>query len=418
MRIRRSLISASALLASLVFSVSPAVACGGFEFFTPAERSTHSTDDTQVFIRWEEGMQTTIVKPEFNGNATDFGMILPFPSKPMVKEIESTFFEKVNALTAPENDMELKDGAFMATAPGTGSGTQSGVTVIERTNIGDYEAVTLTASSATGLVTWLQDNGFDFSERDRGNIDYYIQKKGVYFVAVKVALPPSNEKPEDLEVKGSLEPLGFQFATDHPVISMRISASDHSAMDFRLYVAASQMYFIPGTKIEYSKRLLKKDITSYSDLEPYVVQDDWITRMKVTMDPSIIEEDLELVTTLAPLTVTKASEITILNRESMNTKNGVVIGESTARFLSTSLVDPNLLRATPTAIPRPTNPAKPSPVPEITIAFKNQKILEPEPWYRSRSLWILLATSAVVEICLGFILYTQIKKHEDKNAGQ
>src|SRR5438128_6658060 len=49
----------------------------------------------KVFITWEpkEGIETFTVQPRFEGNARDFGMVIPTPSQPKLHEMPRDFFK-------------------------------------------------------------------------------------------------------------------------------------------------------------------------------------------------------------------------------------------------------------------------------------------------------------------------------------
>src|SRR6185437_3185245 len=61
--------------------------------------SAKNTDILQpaqkVFITWDpsEKMETFTVQPKFEGNALDFGMVIPTPSQPKLHEMPRDFFK-------------------------------------------------------------------------------------------------------------------------------------------------------------------------------------------------------------------------------------------------------------------------------------------------------------------------------------
>src|ERR1700722_16355942 len=84
------LIAASALVL-LAGSTSGRAACCYF--------SAKNTDILQpaqkVFITWnpDEKIETFTVQPKFEGNALDFGMVIPTPSQPKLHEMPRDFFK-------------------------------------------------------------------------------------------------------------------------------------------------------------------------------------------------------------------------------------------------------------------------------------------------------------------------------------
>src|SRR5262245_65878887 len=55
----------------------------------------------KVFITWDpaEKMETFTVQPKFEGNALDFGMVIPTPSQPKLNEMPRDFFKHLAIYT-------------------------------------------------------------------------------------------------------------------------------------------------------------------------------------------------------------------------------------------------------------------------------------------------------------------------------
>src|SRR5467141_453482 len=51
----------------------------------------------KVFITWDpsEKLETFTVQPKFEGNALDFGMVIPTPSQPKLHEMPKEFFKHI-----------------------------------------------------------------------------------------------------------------------------------------------------------------------------------------------------------------------------------------------------------------------------------------------------------------------------------
>src|SRR4051812_1529971 len=67
--------------------------------------SAKNTDILQpaqkVFITWnpEEKVETFTVQPKFEGNAVDFGMVIPTPTQPKLNEMPRDFFKHLAIYT-------------------------------------------------------------------------------------------------------------------------------------------------------------------------------------------------------------------------------------------------------------------------------------------------------------------------------
>src|SRR5947208_11879852 len=89
---RWSLVPALAVLALGLLGPTPAgAACCYFsakdaDILQPAQK---------VFIIWdpEKGQESFTVQPKFEGNARDFGMVIPTPTQPKLHEMPRDFFK-------------------------------------------------------------------------------------------------------------------------------------------------------------------------------------------------------------------------------------------------------------------------------------------------------------------------------------
>src|SRR6478736_894922 len=87
----RNLIASLSVTACLAIPVQVDAACCYF--------SAKNTDILQpaqkVFISWDpvEKVETFTVQPKFEGNALDFGMVIPTPSQPKLHEMPRDFFK-------------------------------------------------------------------------------------------------------------------------------------------------------------------------------------------------------------------------------------------------------------------------------------------------------------------------------------
>src|SRR6201993_1247495 len=90
----RRMLGGVALLGLLLAAAPPAEsACCYFsakdkDILQPAQK---------VFITWnaEEKVESFTVQPKFEGNALDFGMVIPTPSKPKLDEMPRDFFKEL-----------------------------------------------------------------------------------------------------------------------------------------------------------------------------------------------------------------------------------------------------------------------------------------------------------------------------------
>src|SRR6478672_2365622 len=90
-RLRRALLLPAILATAGILPATSQAACCYF--------SAKNTDILQpaqkVFLTWDpqEKIETFTVQPKFEGNALDFGMVIPTPSQPKLHEMPRDFFK-------------------------------------------------------------------------------------------------------------------------------------------------------------------------------------------------------------------------------------------------------------------------------------------------------------------------------------
>src|SRR5256886_12377717 len=94
-------IRATWLLSVLALGILlPASARGACCYFS-AKTSDILQPAQKVFITWDpaEKIETFTVQPKFEGNAIDFGMVIPTPTQPTLHEMPRDFFKHLAVYT-------------------------------------------------------------------------------------------------------------------------------------------------------------------------------------------------------------------------------------------------------------------------------------------------------------------------------
>src|SRR5438067_11712637 len=93
----KSLVSLTAVVLGLVVAPSAHAACCYFS----AKNADILQPAQKAFITWDpvEKVETFTVQPRFEGNAKDFGMVIPTPSRPRLDEMPRDFFKELAVLT-------------------------------------------------------------------------------------------------------------------------------------------------------------------------------------------------------------------------------------------------------------------------------------------------------------------------------
>src|SRR5216684_8028429 len=92
----RSLLCMFALIGLVVPSQADAACC-----YFSAKNADILQPAQKAFITWDpaEKIETFTVQPKFEGNALDFGMVIPTPTQPKLNEMPKEFFKHLAIYT-------------------------------------------------------------------------------------------------------------------------------------------------------------------------------------------------------------------------------------------------------------------------------------------------------------------------------
>jgi hypothetical protein len=219
----------------------------------------------KVFITWDPAKQqeSFTVQPKFEGNALDFGMVIPTPSQPKLHEMPRDFFKHLavysilmrrefpqSKLLYLGNDKATKLGA----APGMTRGAADSkhleqaekptVVVLEQGVVGSLDYKIIEASRADDLYKWLKDNKYHYAG-DEAALNFYVQKKWL-FTVMKIDTMQM-KKNKDGSYAGEVTPTRFSFTSDkliYPLKITQISVKDKTEALF--YVQAPHKVDLQG----------------------------------------------------------------------------------------------------------------------------------------------------------------------------
>lgn len=192
------------------------------------ERSLILEPDQKALIYFENRREQLVISPNYAGDATNFAWVVPVPSRPKVEILKGAPFHELARLIEPPppaTARRMEGGAKSASAP-------SGVAVLERKTVGDYDVSVLSATDEKALRHWLDDNHYHVPPNAEAPIRTYIGE-GWTFVACKIRV---NDTANGLK-SGTLTPLRLTFAAPHPIYPMRMSAASAQPFTVLLYVA-------------------------------------------------------------------------------------------------------------------------------------------------------------------------------------
>jgi hypothetical protein len=220
----------------------------------------------KAFITWDpvEKIEAFTVQPKFEGNALDFGMVIPTPAIPKLHEMPRDFFKHLayytilkrrefpqskllaryddeflgRSLDATSKKSEKKDGRDSKELP------RPKVIIHAAGVVGTLDYKVISAERADDLYQWLKDNKYNYSG-DEATLGFYVQKKW-YFTVMKIDTMQM-KRNKDGSFAGEVTPTRFQFASEkliYPLKITQISVKDKTEALF--YVQAPFKVDLPA----------------------------------------------------------------------------------------------------------------------------------------------------------------------------
>lgn len=174
----------------------------------------------KAVIFYDQGVETMVVSASFQGNAKDFGWVIPTPTKPTVTRGSDELFTSLQELTGQTYQYKQP----LSRLGGADEVSTGGVTVIETKQVDYYDVTVLTSDDKNALVDWLNEHTYKFPDSASYVLDSYIEN-GWFFVAMRVnpqSLQWSNVG-EQLR-SGHATPVVISFQTQNIVYPLRISS--------------------------------------------------------------------------------------------------------------------------------------------------------------------------------------------------
>ncbi len=216
----------------------------------------------KVFLTWDpqEKVESFTVQPKFEGNADDFGMVIPTPSRPKLDEIPRDFFKSLALFTILKKREQPQSKLLPVVRDrfrllrqydaqgdkdkGGGIPRAPSVKVLEAGVVGNLEYKIIEAGRADDLFDWLKEHKYSYSG-DEATLDFYIKKKWL-FTVMKIDTQQMKRNP-DGSFQGEVTPTRFQFASEqlvYPLKITQISVKDRT--EALMYVQAPYKVDLPG----------------------------------------------------------------------------------------------------------------------------------------------------------------------------
>jgi MYXO-CTERM domain-containing protein len=191
----------------------PARACGGFFC------SQVPVDQTgeQIIFSVAPNHVTAHIQINYSGSASDFAWVVPVLAKPEISLGSRAVFQSVGSLTQPQFSVDWAGSGASCVAlqppratAGGGPVAEHGVTVIDASEVGPYQTVTLESHSSQELLAWLDDNGFSQPPEALPLIAHYVQLN-MLFVALRL---------KQNATVGEIQPVVLDMATQDPCVPL------------------------------------------------------------------------------------------------------------------------------------------------------------------------------------------------------
>jgi hypothetical protein len=233
----------------------------------------------KTYVFYKDGVEAIALRPGFEGDIDNFGMLIPFPSVPGIRKIpDTTFAHLAAAIDPPEVLVDLspprKHRYTSKSARAAPSAEAEGlemkrdeVRVLKEEAVGMYEVAVLAAGSAGALKRWMDNHGFTYPTGMDDVTEEYVAS-GWVFVAVKTRVGPKsdvNPRPGMTSTRSLLPPggftghvqaMGFRFKVDKPVVPMRLSAFNEGQLRNIVYFVGPEAIRIDGIDTQLVRRQL------------------------------------------------------------------------------------------------------------------------------------------------------------------
>lgn len=208
-----------ALLVSIVILLCSAKGVMADGMLIPPSNYYINETQQEAVIVYENSTETLIISPSFQGNAQEFGWLIPTPSQPNVSKGNDELFTALHDLVTPEN---VSVYTYKGAPLGYGATKENDVTVLESKKVDIYDVAVLSATDSKALNQWLKDNGFQ-TVPSTTILDEYLQN-GWYFTAAKISTQDLTATTTNQLKTGHATPIQLQFESPNIVYPLKISS--------------------------------------------------------------------------------------------------------------------------------------------------------------------------------------------------
>jgi hypothetical protein len=221
----RKLLVLVTLAAAAFLYEDTAQACG---CFTPPDPTVPVVQaGERIIFSMEAGQVEAHIQIQYQGDAAEFGWLLPVPTEPTLELGTDELFTQLINTTQPKYRLDrLYEGVncpfdptfpppFASDSDSAGGVEDGGGIVVTQDSVGPYDYAVLRADSKQPMLDWLAANRYFVPVGTENVVDPYI-RPGAFFLALKL---------RSGQALGDLQPVVVRYQSDLPMIPIVLTSA-------------------------------------------------------------------------------------------------------------------------------------------------------------------------------------------------
>lgn len=204
MKLKTLMMAGACACLPLALSPSASAFCG---FYVAKAETDLFNDASKVAIARDGDRTVVTMASDYRGDASEFAMVIPVvdvPERGQINVANPALMDHLDAYTAPrlveyfdENPCERRryeraraiasQRSVPPPAPSIVEAEDLGVTIEAEYEVGEYDILILSAEESDGLITWLNQEGYNIPDGAEETVGAYLKRDMKFFVA-KVSL--------------------------------------------------------------------------------------------------------------------------------------------------------------------------------------------------------------------------------------
>ncbi len=308
----KKLVPATAItLALLVVLALPAAACGGLVAPNGAIRLQRAT----TLVDWHDGIERYLTSFAYEGEASNFGWIVPLPAVPLkVEEGGGWTLQRLFRETHPQKF--ARDGLLSARF----GAASAQVEVLQQVKVRALD-ITVLRGSGQAVLEWSEQNGFYLSPETRGHLLVYAHASPIFMAAKYDAAAAKATRQR----QGDGAPVLITMETKHPWVPLEVLSLGTAQVQADLYLltedpvntteigamigesaVGSTVPGAPGFLVNYQQKLnaaLYRDLSTDKNMG-WVRPDSWLTYLTLDAPGRTVTYDMSV----SPMGVIKLAQ--------------------------------------------------------------------------------------------------------------